>query len=139
MTHTDTFPNAGSNAGSKAGTAVATLGAVVLDCSDTLGLARFYSALTGWPVHDDSDDGWATVVTPWNVGLAFQRVEQYVAPTWPGTEPPQQFHLDFDVDDLDEGESRVLALGATKAEHQPGTTFRVFLDPAGHPFCLCVS
>jgi hypothetical protein len=31
----------------------------------------------------------------------------------------------------------VLALGATKAQHQPGTTFRVFLDPAGHPFCLC--
>jgi len=22
-------------------------------------------------------------------------------------------------------------------EHQP-TTFRVFFDPAGHPFCLCV-
>ena len=25
-----------------------------------------------------------------------------------------------------------------KADYQPGTTFRVFLDPAGHPFCLCV-
>jgi len=31
-----------------------------------------------------------------------------------------------------------LVLGATKHEHQPGTSFRVFLDPAGHPFCLCV-
>jgi hypothetical protein len=31
----------------------------------------------------------------------------------------------------------VLARGATKADVQPGTTFRVFLDPAGHPFCLC--
>ena len=30
-----------------------------------------------------------------------------------------------------------LELGAIKHEHQPGTTFRVFLDPAGHPFCLC--
>jgi len=30
----------------------------------------------------------------------------------------------------------VLELGATKHQHQPGTTFRVFLDPAGHPFCL---
>ena len=29
-----------------------------------------------------------------------------------------------------------LAPGAAKHEHQPGTTFRVFLDPAGHPFCL---
>jgi hypothetical protein len=43
------------------------------------------------------------------------------------------------VRDLDEAEPEVLALGATKPEHQPGTSFRVFLDPAGHPFCLCVS
>ena len=34
--------------------------------------------------------------------------------------------------------AEVLRLGATKHDHQPGTTFRVFLDPAGHPFCLCV-
>ena len=40
--------------------------------------------------------------------------------------------------DLDDAEPKVIELGATKAEHQPGTTFRVFLDPAGHPFCLCV-
>ena len=47
-------------------------------------------------------------------------------------------HLDVMVEDLDEAEPMVLALGATKHEHQPGTSFRVFLDPAGHPFCLCV-
>jgi len=47
-------------------------------------------------------------------------------------------HLDLIVADLDEGESAVIALGATKAGVQPGTKFRVFLDPAGHPFCLCV-
>ena len=46
-------------------------------------------------------------------------------------------HLDADVDDLDAGEAAVLELGATKHEHQPGTTFRVFLDLAGRPFCLC--
>jgi hypothetical protein len=46
-------------------------------------------------------------------------------------------HLDLVVDDLDAGEAAVLEKGATKAEVQPGTTFRVFLDPAGHPFCLC--
>jgi hypothetical protein len=52
---------------------------------------------------------------------------------------PQQLHLDVVVPDLDDGEAEVLRIGATKAEHQPGTTFRVFLDPAGHPFCLCLS
>ena len=48
-------------------------------------------------------------------------------------------HVNVMVDDLDAAEEAVLQLGATRAEHQPGTTFRVFLDPAGHPFCLCVS
>ena len=47
-------------------------------------------------------------------------------------------HLDVVVDDLDAGEEAVVALGATKHHHQPGTRFRVFLDPAGHPFCLCL-
>jgi hypothetical protein len=42
------------------------------------------------------------------------------------------------VDDLDAAEAAVLELGATRHERQPGTTFRVFLDPAGHPFCLCL-
>jgi hypothetical protein len=70
--------------------------------------------------------------------LAFQHVDDYRAPEWPTQNVPQQYHLDFDVPALDEGERKVLALGATKAEFQPGTTFRVFLDPAGHPFCLCV-
>ena len=40
-------------------------------------------------------------------------------------------HLDVIVDDLDDAEAAVLGLGATKPEHQPGTSFRVFLDPAG--------
>jgi hypothetical protein len=48
-------------------------------------------------------------------------------------------HLDVVVDDLDAAEAEVIALGATKHEHQPGTTFRVLLDPAGHPFCLCLN
>jgi hypothetical protein len=60
-----------------------------------------------------------------------------------------QFHLDIDVDDVDQAEAQVLSLGATRlawgsAEEEakglrpPGESgFRVFADPAGHPFCLC--
>jgi len=117
---------------------IATLSGIVLDCSDPASLAQFYASLTGWPVHEGSDADWATIVTPFGVALAFQRVDDYVAPHWPSTAPPQQFHLDFDVSDLDAGEAEVTAFGATKADHQPGESFRVFLDPAGHPFCLCV-
>jgi hypothetical protein len=47
-------------------------------------------------------------------------------------------HLDVIVDDLDAAEAAVLDLGATKHQNQPGTSFRVFLDPDGHPFCLCL-
>jgi hypothetical protein len=31
-----------------------------------------------------------------------------------------------------------LAAGAAKYGVQPGDHFRVYADPAGHPFCLCV-
>jgi hypothetical protein len=43
-------------------------------------------------------------------------------------------HLDVRVEDLDEGERKVLALGAV-SQHRHETC-RVYLDPAGHPFCL---
>jgi hypothetical protein len=116
---------------------IATFALAALDCPDSLGLARFYSELTGWPIEDGSDAEWAALKSP-NGGptLAFQGVEDHRPPQWPGSEHPQQLHLDFDVPELDAGEQAVLAIGATKAEHQPGETFRVFLDPAGHPFCL---
>ena len=116
---------------------IATFSVAALDCPDPLALARFYSELTGWSVAADSDDSWAELDSPAGATIAFQGVEDHRPPDWPGSEHPQQLHLDFDVPDLDAGEQAVLAIGATKAEHQPGgTSFRVFLDPAGHPFCL---
>jgi hypothetical protein len=52
-------------------------------------------------------------------------------------EPPKQYHLDLAVDDLDAAERGFLAVGATKAKHQPQPDrWRVLLDPAGHPFCV---
>jgi hypothetical protein len=48
---------------------------------------------------------------------------------------PQQLHFDVRVDNLDEGEAAVLALGARRLEGG-GDNFRVFADPVGHPFCL---
>lgn len=109
----------------------------VLDCPDPAALAAFYGALLDWPVTDDGD--WATIRSTDNGNLIqFQQVDDYRAPDWPGQQVPQQVHLDVCVDDLDVAEAAVLKLGATRHEHQPGTTFRVYLDPAGHPFCLCL-
>ncbi|MER7251510.1 VOC family protein [Kribbella sp. NPDC000426] len=110
----------------------------VMDCPDAARLAQFYGEVLGWKV--EARDDWADIKPEDGSNcISFQQVANFTAPAWPGQEKPQQMHLDVMVRDLDEAESEVLAIGATKAEHQPGTTFRVFLDPAGHPFCLCTS
>ena len=121
---------------------------IVLDCPDALELGRFYAELLGWPMEQNSDRDWVTLeppgggVTPQRPDgrptLAFQRIEDWVAPTWPGGAHPQQLHLDLAVDDLPAAEPRVLELGGRVHGHQPSTGggFRVYLDPAGHPFCL---
>ena len=110
---------------------------LVIDCADPAALAGFYGALLGWEAEVRED--WADVRGGDGQCISFQQVADYTPPRWPGQEVPQQMHLDVMVEDLDTAEPEVLRLGATKHEHQPGTTFRVFLDPAGHPFCLCVS
>lgn len=111
---------------------------LVIDCPDPAVLAEFYGAILGWTPSVDADGGWADIRSG-DGRIDFQRVEAHNPPQWPGQEVPQQMHLDVDVDDLDEAEGAVLALGAVKHDHQPGTTYRVFLDPAGHPFCLCLA
>ncbi|MEV4172897.1 VOC family protein [Nonomuraea sp. NPDC049709] len=110
---------------------------IVIDCPDPGALAAFYAAVLGWQVKAAPD--WAELRSDDGDCICFQQVEGYVAPTWPTQDVPQQMHYDIVVDDLDVAEAAVLELGAVKHEHQPGTTFRVFLDPAGHPFCLCLT
>ncbi len=74
-----------------------------------------------------------------DLGVGFQRVEGYRAPTWPGGGTPAQAHLDFYVDDLVEAGRRLVALGAVKADVQPGgDRWWVYLDPAGRPFCIII-
>lgn len=117
--------------------AIARYPSLVLDCPDARALATFYGALLDWKV--EAKDDWFDVRADDGQCLSFQQVADYTPPVWPGQQVPQQMHLDVVVDDLDSGEAAVLELGATLHDHQPGTTFRVFLDPAGHPFCLCLS
>jgi len=116
--------------------AIARFPSIVIDCPDPGALAAFYGAMLDWKA--DVSSGWAEVRAEYGQCISFQQVEGYSPPSWPGQEAPQQMHLDVIVDDLDAAEAAVLDLGAAKHEHQPGTSFRVFLDPAGHPFCLCL-
>jgi hypothetical protein len=70
-------------------------------------------------------------------GISVQRVKDYVAPDWPNNTVPKQFHLDIAVKDLEEAQRAALAIGATKGSTQPNPdTWRVLLDPSGHPFCI---
>jgi catechol 2,3-dioxygenase-like lactoylglutathione lyase family enzyme len=110
--------------------------ATVFDCSNPDQLASFYEDLLGMVRVQQEDNGWITIGdAPDRPALAFQYVEGYTPPKWPGQDIPQQAHLDIRVDDLDVAEQKVLALGATSMDS--GTaTFRVYVDPAGHPFCL---
>lgn len=102
------------------------------DCPDASTLARFWSGLLGEPVTYDAD---GVAMLGGSRPLLFQSVEGYNPPRWPDPAYPQQLHLDIEVPDLDVGEAAVLALGATRLPGQ-GEGFRVFADPAGHPFCL---
>lgn len=121
---------------------IADLQCVVLDCSHPAELAEFYQALLGGAVNQRDQrwglsDDWATLHTPSGLVLAFQRAADYQPPLWPDPARPQQFHLDFDVADLDHAQEQVLTLGATVLDDgADGRSWRIYADPAGHPFCL---
>lgn len=118
---------------------IARLQLTAIDTPDPHALARFYATLLGLPVadpaEDDAGDDWVELDAGGAPTLAFQLAPGRRAPAWP-QEGALQAHLDLEVADLDTGEAAVLAAGATKAGTQPGTTFRVYLDPDGNPFCL---
>lgn len=108
---------------------------VAFDCPDPLALAQFYQQIVGGTIEYD-DAQWVELVFEDRSDIAFQRVTNYQPPEWPDGSP-QQAHMDFDVPDLDAGESAVLAIGARKTDIQPTPdSWRVYLDPVGHPFCL---
>jgi catechol 2,3-dioxygenase-like lactoylglutathione lyase family enzyme len=116
-------------------TGIARLQLVALDCRAPRELADFYAALTGWPVTRDDGD-WVQLRSDQGATLAFQLAPDHEPPVWPSADRPQQAHMDFLVEDLDVGEQQILALGARKAAPPTHDSFRVYLDPAGHPFCL---
>ncbi|SFN41427.1 VOC family protein [Mycetocola miduiensis] len=113
------------------------LRSVVLDCPNPDELASFYEELLGMGRIIDEPDWVALKSADGGPRVAFQLVDGYNPPQWPGQVVPQQSHLDVTVVDLDAAEQKVLALGATDAGYREDD-FRVYLDPAGHPFCLCV-
>lgn len=108
--------------------------AVTVDAPDASALARFYADLTGMELTYDGPEG-ALISTADGRNVMFQQISDYTPPRWPDPAHPQQAHLDLVVADLDAGQARAVELGATRLD-AGGERFRVFTDPAGHPFCL---
>lgn len=116
------------------------LSGIVLGAPDARALASFYRRLLGWPVTKDEPD-WVMLRPPnGGAGLSFQTESDYVRPTWPAAPGDQQMmlHLDIEVDDLNAAGAHAESAGAVLAAFQPQDDVRVYLDPAGHPFCLWV-
>ena len=105
---------------------------ISLDCPSPRRLADFYLGLLGgrelWAKES------AVAIEVPGVVLIAQRVDDHRPPRWPGS---AVVHLDLTADDLDAAAERAVELGATVPE-QPDPRWRVLLDPAGHPFCLCL-
>jgi hypothetical protein len=110
------------------------LGSVSLDCDDPRALAEFWMSVLGGTITVETDSFCG--VDLGGLLLVTVRVLDHKPPRWPDGEP-KQFHLDVAVPDLDKAEHQALAAGAKKPSHQPTpASWRVLLDPAGHPFCL---
>ena len=117
-----------------------TLSTVVLDAPDASTLAEFYRRLLGWTVERAEGDWVKLGARNGGVALSFQSESAYIRPAWPAGPGDQQMmmHLDIKVDDLDAAGAHAVAAGAVLADYQPQEDVRVYLDPAGHPFCLWV-
>lgn len=107
---------------------------VVFDAADMETESTFWARLTGGTV--TKDDDWHSIRVNDRPFLAVQLAPDHVPPDWPhGT--PQQIHLDLHIDDIEVAEDEVLRLGARPLKAVDEDHFRVYADPAGHPFCLC--
>lgn len=111
---------------------------LVIDCSDAKVMADFYQRLLGWELTHPPGNGWAAITSATGEVIAFQETAHYQPPVWPweANRPGQMLHLDFWVDNLEEGIQFALECGAELANRQFFSSSRTMLDPAGHPFCI---
>ena len=116
-------------------TPTAALSFVNIDCANPARQARFYAAALGWDV-TYSDDNYAMVEGD-GVRIGFGKIEGFRPTPWPDEAAAKRFHLDLQVDDVDEAVENLLAIGASQPDFQPGgDRWTVLLDPDGQPICL---
>lgn len=110
----------------------------VLDAADLATESSFWAAVLGGTV--DREDDWHSIMVDGEFRLGVQLAHDHVPPEWPSGQRSQQLHLDVYVDDIEAADRDVRDLGArplTDPDLSADEGFRVYADPAGHPFCLC--
>lgn len=106
---------------------------VTLDCADSQASATFWSGLLGWAVaHAETD--YAMLTGPSHaLGSGGWRTTS----RQPGrTSTAASSSTSTSRSPISTAAEAAVELGATLPVDQPGETWRVLLDPAGHPFCL---
>ncbi len=111
------------------------LAGISIDCADPAQLAAFYVEVLHGAMEWSSEASAAVRVSP-DIVLVCQRVADYRPPAWPSS---SILHLDLAGDEGADPaalEQRALRAGARVAAAQFDSRWRVYLDPAGHPFCI---
>jgi predicted enzyme related to lactoylglutathione lyase len=117
------------------GLSTAKLSMLNIDSADPARLAQFYAGALGWEV-TYSDDSYGMVEGN-GIKIGFGKAEGFLPAQWPDEACVKRFHLDLQVDDLDDATDTLCAIGASQPDFQPGGgRWRVLLDPDGQPFCL---
>lgn len=115
---------------------------VILDCSDAVVLAEFYRALIGGEVHPHGPQD-ADLEVEGQL-LSFHGVADYEYPRWPEGHP-ESLRLDLAVAEFASPHSLVTDLGGLPLDPldppaaDDHVECRVYADPAGHAFSLCLA
>lgn len=119
---------------------------MVIDCADPRELAGFYEKLLSITKPRGVDTDEFVIVDSGELGmyLCFQKNDEYEQPVWPEENGKQKImaHVDVDTGSQAEKEKMVkhaLSCGASLSSEQYSDHWTVMIDPAGHPFCICVS
>ena len=112
---------------------------VVFDAPDLELESTFWAGLLNaqvipeekWHSLIDSDGRWI---------MGFQLNLDHKKPQWPDGDQQQQIHLDLHTEDPVAMHALILELGGELLEDAANPNsdegFRVYADPAGHPFCV---
>ncbi len=104
---------------------------VVVDAADPVALGRWWAAALGWVVVNDAPDEYEIRPAPDRLpGLLFTPVPE-------GKTVKNRLHPDFRPEDQAAEVSRLLSLGARRADVGQGEQCWVVLaDPEGNEFCV---